>query len=198
MEILISVFGFWIYLLVTIISSRWPLFGKILWFLTFSVFIGFIWLIAVAIFSDSDYTSAIYITILICLILEWAQFRSQFWEYFRKKNITIATQEILPPLEIKELSLNEKIGFIDIGIKSSVILIFSDRSQIKIQLKNLAKIVYEIIRDFWKNEFAPGELSRHFIYLKDNYKTSLPPSEYSQLMTILERFVREGWRAEVI
>jgi len=72
----------------------------------------------------------------------------------------------------------------DIGDKNGVI--------------HLAKIVAELIRDFKKNQFAPGELANHFLYLRDTYRSTLPPGEYSQLMDILGRFVREGGTVELV
>ncbi|GAB0174958.1 MAG: hypothetical protein HHAS10_08370 [Candidatus Altimarinota bacterium] len=216
LSVIVSIF----FIVGIVFSGKYPILGAIVWFLIMSLGVAGGTGIFALIFVDSQPQIANMICIggfIVWLILTVGIIRA-YLALRKPQNVNIGTNASsqsnttqgtsLPQspkisdtpkdlIQQKKLSLREKIDALDIGTKDTVIFFYKDGSGMRLQLKNLAKIVQEIINEFHRSEFAPGELENHFHYIKENYATSLNSSDYSIVLKVVERFVKEGGRLDV-
>lgn len=95
------------------------------------------------------------------------------------------------------VTLNEKIGLLDIGWYNTVIFLFAVSPAVKVVSKNLAKVAYSIIHDFKKNTFHPLELKNHFEYIRNQYQSRLSQQDYNKIIMLCEKFSDEWGKLEI-
>lgn len=211
-----------VFILGIVLSGKYPLLWAIIWFLIMSMWVAGGTGILALIFIDSMPKVAnaicigwfiVWIILTIGIVrmyletrksrnvINWVSIQSPQTEIANKGTSSLnvssfsATEE---PIKEKKLSLREKIDMLDIGTKNTVVFFYKDGSGMRLQLKNLARIVQEIINEFHRNEFSPWELENHFHYIKENYVSSLNPVDYSIVLKVVERFVKEWGKLDVI
>ncbi len=68
----------------------------------------------------------------------------------------------------------------------------------RIQSQNLCKIAHKIVEDHHTNVFKPKELQKEFVFIRDHYSSFFDQTTYNKILSIVERFVEEGGRVEII
>ncbi len=89
--------------------------------------------------------------------------------------------------------VNESIKDVEIGDTTNVIFELSNWKRYMIRSKNLIKIARLVVLKFWKSEFAPGELEKYYIFIKDNYKSELSDVEYGKILSTMREFAEIWW-----
>lgn len=117
----------------------------------------------------------------------------------KKNKNNINKKETKQITKKEDFLINEEIKNIDVSDLKSVQFIFNNNKKISIRAVNLMKIVKLLIRSFdWQTEFKKNELKDIYDYVKDNYKSNISKSNYDKITTILEEFVKQGWKINLI
>ncbi len=97
-----------------------------------------------------------------------------------------------------KVNMNADLEEIDIGDKKSIVFIFNDWKKISIRAKNLIKMWIIVIQQSWKNIFEKWELKATYNYIKSNYKSELNKRDYDKIIEILDEFVKQWGKVEII